>query len=154
MPLRSLWARVRFILIDLKVVGRWCRAAAVARNAARRDVVFTSCSGCSQKNGSSKNSLEDVATEDTETPLAARKAADEDCALRRKPSLMHGIMEDERNYFGWKDRRLPFGNLLPCRTKCVSVYSVVTAPTKFFEVPIIWICPRIFKRGQCTTIGP
>ena len=79
--------------------------------------------------------MEDVATEDTETPLAARKAADEDCALRRKPSLMHGIMEDERNYFRWKVRRIPFGNLLPCRTKCVSVYSVVAAPTKFFEVP-------------------
>ena len=61
----------------------------------KEDVVFTSCSGCSQENGSSKNSVEDVATEDTETPSSARKAADEDCALRRKPSLIHGITEDE-----------------------------------------------------------
>ena len=52
------------------------------------------------KNGSSKNSVEDVTTEDTETPSAARKAADEGCALRRKPLLIHGTMKDERNYFG------------------------------------------------------
>ena len=41
------------------------------------------------KFGSSKDSVENVTTE---TPSAARKAADEDCALRRKPSLIHGVM--------------------------------------------------------------
>ena len=61
----------------------------------KEDVVFTSCSGCFQENGSLRNSVEDVTTEDTETPSSARKAADEDCALRRKPSLIHGITEDE-----------------------------------------------------------
>ena len=45
------------------------------------------------KFGSSKDSVENVTTE---TPSAARKAADEDCALRRKPSLIRGIMEDKR----------------------------------------------------------
>jgi hypothetical protein len=41
------------------------------------------------KFGSSKDSVENVTTE---TPSAARKAADEDCALRRKPPLIHGVM--------------------------------------------------------------
>ena len=46
--------------------------------------------------GSSNDTFEDITTEDTETPSAARKAADEDYALRRKPSLIRGIMEDKR----------------------------------------------------------
>ena len=90
---------------------------------------------CVKNLGSSKNSEEDVTTEDTETPSAARKAADEDCALRRKPPLILGTTKDGWNYFGWKVRRPLFGNRLPCRTKCGSVYSVVPAPTKIFEVP-------------------
>ena len=81
--------------------------------------------------------MEDVTTEDTETPSAARKAADEDCALRRKPPLILGTTKDGWNYFGWKVRRPLFGNRLPCRTKCGSVYSVVPAPTKIFEVPLM-----------------
>ena len=90
------------------------------------------------KFGSSKDSVEDVTTEDTETPSAARKAADEDCALRRKPPLILGTTKDGWNYFGWKVRRPLFGNRLPCRTKCGSVSSVVPAPTKIFEVQNLW----------------
>ena len=51
-------------------------------------------------NGSSKNSVEDASTEYTETPSAARNAADEERALRRKPSLIHGTMKDGRNCCG------------------------------------------------------
>ena len=36
----------------------------------------------------------------TTEPPATRKAADEDCALRRKPPLIHCAMKDERNCFG------------------------------------------------------
>ena len=60
--------------------------------------------------GSSKDSEEDVTTEDTETPSAARKAADEDCALRRKPPLILGTTKDGWNCCGWKVRRPPFGS--------------------------------------------
>ena len=49
---------------------------------------------CLNNIGSSKNSVEDVTTEDTETPSAARKAADEDRALRRKPPSPRGSMKD------------------------------------------------------------
>ena len=90
-------------------------------------------------NGSSKNSVEDVTTEDAETPSAARKAADEDCALRRKPPLILGTTKDGWNCCGWKVQRQSFDSLLPCRTKCGSVYSVVPAPTKIFEVPNLFV---------------
>ena len=39
-----------------------------------------------------KGPLDFVTTEYTVTPSAARKAADEDYALHRKPPLIHGIM--------------------------------------------------------------
>ena len=51
--------------------------------------------------------------------------ADEDCALRRKPPSTRDSTKDGWNYFGWKVRRMPSDNLLPCRAKRVSVYSVV-----------------------------
>ena len=49
---------------------------------------------------SSKIFVEDVTTEDAETPSAARKAADEERALRRKPSLIHGTMKGGWNCCG------------------------------------------------------
>ena len=104
----------------------------------KSSALFASLLLCVKNLGSSKNSEEDVTTEDTETPSAARKAADEDCALRRKPPLILSTTKDGWNYFGWKVRRPLFGNRLPCRTKCGSVSSVVPAPTKIFEVQNLW----------------